>query len=56
MAVKISAMDEKEYLVERNGKYEEILKHLRRILRVTGRVRVENDGTERIKVRKFELA
>jgi hypothetical protein len=54
--VKISAADEEDYVVARNRKGEELLRHLRESLRVSGTIRKSKDGTRIIIVNDFRRA
>jgi hypothetical protein len=54
--VKISSADEMDYVVARNRKGEELRKHLRESLRVSGTIRKNKDGTRIIIVNDFRRA
>jgi hypothetical protein len=54
--VKICAADEEDYVVARNRKGEELLRHLRESLRVSGTIRRNKDGTQIIIVNEFRRA
>ena len=54
IALTISALNEEEYLIDRNTKGKELIKHLHKQVRVTGQP-VKRRGNKAIKVDWYEL-
>jgi len=54
--VKISTEGEKDYLVTMNRKGEELIRHLRESMKISGRIRKRRDGTQMITVDDFEVS